>query len=105
MAQIYRYWIKKQIHGQGTGRLSEDDIFSLAIEDLSALAVFLGEKKYFMGTKPTTIDATVYGFMINIIACPIESPIKYFIVKHQRLKEYCQRMQDRYFPECGKIFS
>ncbi len=103
VARVYRYLIKKQIRGQGIGRLTDNDIFALANEDISALAVFLGEKNYFMGMKPTTIDATVYGFLINIIACPIESPLKDYVLEHKNLVEYCQRMQKRYFPECGEI--
>ncbi len=103
VAFVYQYLIKKQIYGQGAGRLSEDDIFSLAAEDVSALAVFLGEKDYFMGDKPTTIDATIYGFLINIIACPIESPLKNLVLEQKSLVEYCQRMQTRYFPERGKL--
>lgn len=103
VAQIYRYLIKKQIYGQGTGRLSEEDIFALATEDVSALAVFLGEKSYFMGDKPSSIDATVYGFLLNIIACPVESPLKKHVLEQKHLVDYCQRMQESYFPECGKI--
>ncbi len=99
----YRYLIKKQIYGQGTGRLNQDDIFALATEDVSALADFLGEKSYFMGEKPTTIDATVYGFLVNIIACPIESPLKNYALEQKNLVAYCQRMQNLYFSECGEI--
>lgn len=100
VALIYRYSIKKQIYNQGTGRLSEKEIFSLATEDVTALAIFLGDKDYFMGDKPTTIDATIYGFLINIIACPIESPLKEVTLEQPQLVDYCKRMQMRYFPEC-----
>lgn len=103
VALIYRYLIKKQIYGQGTGRLNEDQIFALANEDISALSVFLGEKDYFMGDKPSTIDAVVYGFLVNIIACPIESPLKNDALDQKNLVEYCQRIQSRYFSECGDI--
>ena len=103
VAWVYRRSIGKQIYGQGIRRLSDDDIFALAAEDVSALAAFLGEKDYFMGSSPTTIDASAYGFLINIIGCPIESPLKNHILEQKNLVAYCQRMQDRYFPECGAI--
>ena len=99
----YRRVIRRQIHGQGTGGLSTDAIFALATEDVSALAAFLDEKEYFMGASPTTIDASVYGFLIDIIGCPIESPLKDHVFEQKNLVAYCQRMQDRYFPECGTI--
>jgi len=103
VAWVYRRAIRRQIYGQGTGRLSTDAIFALAAEDVSALAAFLDEKDYFMGSSPTTIDASVYGFLIDIIGCPIESPLKDHIFEQKNLAAYCQRMQDRYFPECGTI--
>jgi glutathione S-transferase len=103
VASVYRRSIGKQIYGQGTRRLNDDDIFALAAEDVSALAAFLDEKDYFLGSNPTTIDASAYGFLINIIGCPIESPLKKHILEHKNLAAYCQRMQDRYFPECGTI--
>jgi len=103
VALIYRYLIKKQIYGQGTGRLSKEAIFSLAREDVIALAVFLGDKEYFMGKTPTSIDATVYGFLVNIIGCPIESPLKAAALEQRQLVAYCQRMQNQYFPECGAL--
>jgi len=54
-----------------------------------------------MGASPTTIDASAYGFLIDIIGCPIEPPLKNHIFEQKNLVAYCQRMQDRYFPECG----
>ncbi len=103
VASVYRYLIKKQIYGQGTGRLNEDQIFALAAEDISALTVFLGEKDYFMGDKASTIDAVAYGFLVNIIACPIESPLKRYALEQENLVAYCQRIQSHYFSECGDI--
>lgn len=103
IATVYRYLIKKQIYGQGTGRLNEEDIFLLATEDITALSVFLGDKDYFMGNEPASIDATAYGFLVNILACPIESPLKQHALEQQNLVNYCQNMQNRYFPECGEL--
>ena len=103
VALVYRHLIKKQIYGQGIGRLNQEAVFALAHEDIVALAVFLGDKKYFMGENPTSIDASVYGFLINIIGCPIESPIKETALEQTQLVAYCQRMQNQYFPECGDL--
>lgn len=105
VACVYRYLIKKQIYGQGTGRLKKEDIVSLADEDIMALAVFLGDKKYFMGETPTSIDASVYGFLVNIIGCPIESPLKNVALEQKQLVAYCERMQNQYFPEYGELKS
>jgi glutathione S-transferase len=95
----YRYRIKSQLLGQGMGRLTAEEIFDLGREDLDALAAFLGEKPYFLGAEPTSLDATAYGFLVNIVGTPIESPLKDHARGHANLVEYCRRIQTRCFPE------
>jgi glutathione S-transferase len=99
IAPVYRWLIKKQIHGQGTGRLSWDEIFTLGKADLDALANFLGDKPYFFGSKPCTLDASAFGILVNTLACPIESPLKDYALSKTNLRDYCQRIQLNYFPE------
>jgi len=57
--------IQKQIYGHGTGRHKTDEIFHLGEVDLEALSVFLGKKPYFVGDKPTSLDASAFGMLIN----------------------------------------
>lgn len=102
-ARAYRYRIKAQIRGQGLARLTPEEIFKLGNEDIEALSLFLGDKPYFMGNKPTTLDASAYGMLINTIGCPIESPVKDFAIGKQNIVDYCQRMQAEFFPELAPI--
>jgi len=44
--------------------------------DIDALSACLGDKKYFLGEQPTTLDASAFGILISTIGCPIESPLK-----------------------------
>ena len=99
IAFVYRYRIKAQIRGQGLARLTSEEIFNLGKEDIDALSLFLGDKAYFMGNEPTSLDATAFGILINTIGCPIESPVKEFALSKKSLVDYCNRMQLRYFPE------
>ena len=98
-AAIYRVRIKSQFVGHGIGRLSLDEIFDLGKQDIDSLANFLGTKAYFMGDKPTSLDASAYGILINTLGCPIESPLKEHALTHKNLLTYCQRMQAEFFPE------
>lgn len=43
------------------GRHSKEEIEQMAIDDITAISTFLADKQYFMGSKLTTIDATVWG--------------------------------------------
>ena len=68
-------------------------------EDIDALADFLADKPYFMGDKPTSLDASAYGILVNTLGCPIESPIKDHALTKKNLVNYCQKMQAEFFPE------
>ena len=99
VAPIYRRLIQKQIKGQGTGRLNNEEIFNLGKADLDALSNFLGDKHYFFGDQPSSLDASAYGFLANTLDCPIESPVKDYALRKTNLHDYCRRMQLRCFPE------
>lgn len=98
-ASIYRRRIKNQILGHGIGRLSHEEKFALGREDIDSLAHFLGSKPYFMGARPTSLDASAYGILVNILGCPIESPLKDHALGRQNLHDYCRRMQTEFYPE------
>jgi glutathione S-transferase len=99
VAAITRRKFKAQIIGHGIGRLTHEEIFELGKEDIDSLADFLGNKPYFMGDKPTSLDASAYGILVNALGCPIESPLKDHALAKQNLLDYCQRMQAEFFPE------
>lgn len=98
-ASIYRSRIRSQIKGHGMGRLTHEELFALGKEDIDSLAGFLGTKPYFMGDKPSSLDASAYGILINTLGCPIESPLKVYALSCTNLVNYCQRMQAEFFPE------
>ncbi len=96
---VYRLIICKQIYSQGIGRHNADEIFHLGQIDLDVFSAFLGEKSYFMGDKPTSLDASAFGILINTICGPIESPIKDYGSSKNNLLAYCDRMMVEFFPE------
>ncbi|KAF4687595.1 hypothetical protein FOZ60_003760 [Perkinsus olseni] len=56
--------LKACLNGQGIGRLPEAERRQRMELDIEALSVILGNKKYFVNDKrPTTIDATVFGYL------------------------------------------
>ena len=98
-ASVYRGKINAQIKGHGIGRLTHEEMFELGMEDIDSLADFLGNKPYFMGDKPSSLDASAYGILVNTLGCPIESPLKDHALTKQNLLGYCRRMQAEFFPE------
>ena len=66
--------VKRALFGQGTGRLSRDEINHLAKADIDALAHILGDRDYFGGEKAAEIDATTMSYIASIFKSPVSSP-------------------------------
>ena len=91
--------VKKTLHGQGTGRHTDDEIIHLASRDLKALSDFLGDKPYFMGGKPTGVDATVHAFIASCL-CPLfHGPLLDATRAHPNLIAYHDRLMQEWFPK------
>lgn len=99
VAAYERRLIRKQIWGQGLGRHSQDQIYRVGQQDLTVLSDFLGEKPYFMGDKPTTLDASAFGILVNLLWCPIESPLKEHAKTLNNLSAFCNRVKQEYYSE------
>lgn len=95
---LARRGLIREMHGQGMGRHSEEEIHAIGKRDISALADFLGDKNYFMGSEPCSLDATAYGFLANLVWPPVESALKRHTQQYPQLEAYCQRMRRRYYP-------
>ena len=54
---MVRRKLRATLHGQGIGRHSPDEILALATRSIDAMADFLGDKPFFMGSEPTGVDA------------------------------------------------
>jgi glutathione S-transferase len=98
-AFYYRRRIQRQILGHGTGRHSAKEIFELGMQDVDALSAWLGDKTYFLGDKPTSLDASAFGFLINTLGCPIESPLKEHAFAKDNLRSYVERIKLQYYPD------
>ena len=92
----------RDLHGQGMGRHSPEQILRRAAQDIAAIAEHLNVKPYFMGERPTTIDATVYAFLANMWEVELDTPLKALVGKHKNLVAYCERMHGKCFGEKNK---
>jgi hypothetical protein len=41
------------------------------------------------GPQPTSVDASIYGFIANIYFYPIETPLKQFVTSQDNLVRHC----------------
>ncbi|VDD85294.1 unnamed protein product [Enterobius vermicularis] len=93
----------------GIGKHSRDEVINIAADDLRAISRYLGTKHYFLGFKPSRVDATLFGVLAQIVYVPYDLPQKRLIENElTNLKEYCERMKQRFWPdweECTTKFS
>lgn len=82
---------------QGTGFHSYNDILDMAERVLVDLSTLLGNKTYFFGEQPSSLDATAYGFLAPLTLGSTHSPLIERAQKHTKLKQFCERIRDVYF--------
>ncbi len=96
---IARNKVLKNLDGHGMGRHNAAEVAQIGQADITALADFLADKPWFMGDHPTTLDATAYGILANILWVPMETPLKQHAETLPSLAAYCQRLKNQFFPE------
>lgn len=96
--QIRKHMIKT-LYAEGIGRHSRQENAYLGCKTIDALATMLGDKPYFLGDKPTSIDATTFAFMVNTLLRPGDNPLKKHALTIDTLKTYCDRMWGEYYSD------
>ena len=97
VSRLARRGLLAEMRGQGMGRHSEAEIHAIGCSDVTAVADFLGDHAYMLGDAPSSLDATAYAFLANLLWAPFDSPIKGHAQTRPTLEAYCQRMKTRYF--------
>lgn len=96
---IIRSSTRKESWVKGLARHTPDEMARIAADDLRAAAALLGDKPYFFGDRPVTVDCTMFGFL----GITLWAPIPYFaqeeLVRHANLVSFCERMRERYWSE------
>lgn len=91
---------KKKMQMCGLARHSDDELWSFSNDDLRAISDLLGEKQFFHGAEPTTIDCVVFGHLSQFLFIPIDFPQTKFL--HQECGNvvgFVNRFRDLYWPD------
>jgi glutathione S-transferase len=95
--RLARRGLLAELRGHGMGRHSAAEIHAIGCRDVTAIADFLADKAFMLGEQPTSLDATAYAFLANLLWAPVDSPIQRHARDRPTLEAYCQRMKARYF--------
>lgn len=106
------------LHGQGTGRFSNDEIAEFrreiwgSINDRLTVASRVkssrsnGDKKepfwVLGGHDPTEADATLFGFIVSVLLCTAAPESQEVVKGFPVILEYASRIHDAYFPDYEK---
>ncbi|MGH3089376.1 MAG: glutathione S-transferase C-terminal domain-containing protein, partial [Rubrobacteraceae bacterium] len=66
----FRQRILDGFNGQGMGRRPEAEVLDFYRDDVDALSAHMGTNDFFMGSKPHTVDASVYSLLRHIMDQP-----------------------------------
>lgn len=95
--RVIRRSVARNLHAHGVGRHARDDIYRRGDEDLTALSVLLGDKPYFLGERPTSVDASIHAFTSGLWMHPADNPIKRRMAALPNIVAYNERIYRRYF--------
>ncbi len=89
--------VKKALRYQGIGRHSEDEILTIAKNTLDMLQQQIDKKPYCFGDRISSIDATIYAFLAQVIIADLGSPLNNLAKKYHNLINYCQAIHKKYY--------
>jgi glutathione S-transferase len=73
----------------GIGRYAPEAAYARGLADLGVLARMVPTEGYVHGSRPTSIDAGIYGFIANIHFYAIDTPLKRFVEAQPNLVRHC----------------
>jgi len=94
---LVRRDVRRNLYGQGIGRHSREEIYEIGCRDVKALSDFLRDKPFLLGDAPTSLDATGYAFLANLLRVELPSMISDYTRQFENLQAYCDRMQARFW--------
>ena len=103
MVAFIRRQLKRTLYGQGLGRHTGTEIVALGTRSIAAIADFLGSKPFFMGSEPSSVDATVFAFVAGTLCPHFDTPLRTAAERQDNLRRYVGRMTARYYPALGEI--
>jgi len=73
----------------GIGRYAPEAAYARGLSDLGVLARLVPAEGYVHGSRPTSIDAGIYGFIANIYFYEIDTQLKRFVAAQPNLVRHC----------------
>ncbi len=93
---ILRRKVRAMLHGQGLGRLDSAELGAAARADLAALQQGLGQHRFLLGERLTSLDCSAYAMLKHIQSTPApDHPVRAALGAHPALLDYLTRIDER----------
>lgn len=89
--------IKKTLWEHGIGRFTDDEKMQILRENLTSISNYLGDKKYFFGNQPTTIDCVLFGVLSQLKDFHFVPQFKGLLLGYPNLYKYIENMTQSYW--------
>ena len=98
-----REHVRQALTMHGLGRHTPEEIYTFGRNDLDAIATFLDDKPFFMGDRPTSIDAILAGLLINMLTSRIDTSLTRHAWAIPTFADYALRFERTVFGPAAKI--
>lgn len=95
--KLIRKSVIKNLHGQGMGRHSKEEILAIADKSFAALSTLLADQDYIFGSQVCSFDAVIYSHLCEFISVDFDNEFNVQAKKYENLVVYCQRIEQRYY--------
>lgn len=102
---VYRFNLKrrgKKVRATGIGVHTPEEIIQMGKDDLQVLTDMLGDKPFFFGDEPTSLDVVAFSNIAQLVAVDKEvaHPLRDWLLENaQNLVQHFEKMKEKYYPD------
>ncbi|XP_018009406.1 failed axon connections isoform X3 [Hyalella azteca] len=108
---VYKFFLRraaKKVRAHGIGVHKPEEIEEFGQNDLKVLSDLLGDKQFFFGETPSTLDVVAFANLAQLVYMDPEvsySLRDWLLENCANLKGFCDRLKDRAFPDWEEMCS
>jgi len=107
---VYRFTLKrrgmKKVRATGIGVHTPEEIIQMGKDDLQVLTDMLGDKPFFFGEEPTTLDVVAFSNIAQLVVVEKEvaHPLRDWLLENaQNLVQHFEKMKEKYYPDWEEL--
>src|SRR5580704_14371124 len=101
VSKSVRKGVVGRTRSQGIGRQPREEVVAGCNRLVDALAEQMGEGPYFLGSEPTTYDATAYAFVAGVLCPAFDNELRKHAATKKNLVAYADRVKEKYWSEAA----